>query len=29
VVENLNVALRLSALCTSLLTSSSTCARLH
>ncbi len=29
VVENLNVALRLSALCTSLLTSPSTCARLH
>jgi S1-C subfamily serine protease len=29
VVENLNVALRLSALCTRLLTSSSTCARLH
>lgn len=29
VVENLNVALRLSALCTSLITSSSSCARLH
>lgn len=29
VVENLNVALRLSELCTDLLTSSSTCARLH
>lgn len=29
VVENLNVALRLSALCTSLVTSSSSCARLH
>jgi S1-C subfamily serine protease len=29
VVENLNVALRLSTLCTSLVTSSSTCARLH
>ncbi|HEY5185941.1 MAG TPA: trypsin-like peptidase domain-containing protein [Actinomycetes bacterium] len=29
VVENLNVALRLSALCTSLLTSSTSCARLH